>query len=220
MTKFSTCVWLAFIWGALLALSWNDHVEHERDQDKTYQLAESSSDTRPITYVEEPLVFTKPQARVKPTVSRNTAAKSPTQHKLALAITKVYRAVEYETAQRIVELTHQHARKHNLNPMLMIGLIAAESSFNRNAVSPVGAIGYTQVLPKWHQEKIRGRDLRDVRVSIEVGAQVLKDCFDRRGNTKMALACYNGAQRKKDIEEYYTMVMDRKDRITTVMQNI
>jgi len=46
----------------------------------------------------------------------------------------------------------KESKKYNMQPELLFGLIEAESTFNPNAVSPCGAIGYGQIMSstgKW-----------------------------------------------------------------------
>ena len=115
------------------------------------------------------------------------------KEKAAIAITKKYRRVDYETAMRVTSIVYQEARTHGIDPKLMLALVATESSFNPKSLSIAGAKGYTQVIPKWHRDKIKGRDIWNVAVNIEVGVKVLKDCFRRNKTEYSALACYNGA---------------------------
>lgn len=101
------------------------------------------------------------------------------------------------------------SKQHQLDYNLVIGLIAAESSFYNNSTSSVGAVGYMQVWPKWHQDKIAGRDIRNPYVNIEVGIRFLKECIDKRGGIYEGLACYNGASSKASANRYYNAVMAR-----------
>lgn len=115
------------------------------------------------------------------------------KEKAAIAITKKYRRVDYETAMRVTSIVYQEARTHGIDPKLMLALVATESSFNPKSLSVAGAKGYAQVIPKWHRDKIKGRDIWNPAVNIEVGVKVLKECFRRNKTEYSALACYNGA---------------------------
>lgn len=139
---------------------------------------------------------------------------SQEQIKLAKAIDRIYKKVSYSEALSIVKVTYIYARKHSIKPTLALGLIAAESSFNRRARSIHGAIGYMQVVPKWHQDKIKGRNLEDLHVNIQVGMNVLGDCFKKfKGNTNKALGCYNGATQQDKVNQYVNKVNHRKHEI-------
>lgn len=125
-----------------------------------------------------------------------------------------------DEAVRVVRLTHKYSKEFGVDPTLMLGLIGAESSYNKKARSHVGALGYTQVWPKWHQDKIKGRDILDTSVNIEVGTRYLKDCLNRFGSEYKALACYNGALHRNGqvmkvaADSYYSMVKQNQERIT------
>ena len=189
--------WVVIAWVILALVGWMASYKLNRTYTVSYELP-------------------KPQVTIIPTIRYTAPPKPSKTDKLARAISDIYTSVDITKAKQIVKLTEHHASKHNLSPTLVLGLIAAESSFRRTAVSHVGAKGYTQVYPKWHHDKIKGRDLFDTRVSIEVGTRILKDCFDRRKTVKMALACYNGATKPADIEKYYRSVMQRKQQILQV----
>lgn len=110
----------------------------------------------------------------------------------ARAIVRKYNQVSYETAMQVTSLVYYEARTSGLDPKLVLALVATESSFNPNSLSVRGAKGYTQVIPKWHRDKILGRNIWDTKVNIEVGVKILKDCFKRNRTEYSALACYNG----------------------------
>ena len=99
------------------------------------------------------------------------------EDRVAKAVAKLYKTTKYKDTKKVVKLVYKHARKQKIKPMLVIGLIASESGFRRTAVSSHGAIGYTQVLPKYHQDKIAGRDVFDPKVNIEVGIKILSYCI-------------------------------------------
>ncbi len=76
---------------------------------------------------------------------------------------------------------------------LLIGTIAVESQFNPLAKSRHGAKGIMQVVTRYHRDKIRNRNIFDPKVGIEVGTQILAECYARhKGNQHRTLNCYNG----------------------------
>ena len=110
-------------------------------------------------------------------------------------------------ATSIVKHAYVNAFKNEMDPLLILSVIKVESGYRDKAVSPYGARGIAQVVPRWHKDKIKGRSLTNTAVSIEVGSQVLKDCSDKhRGNIRKALGCYSGGGGKK----YYNKVMAQK----------
>ncbi len=101
-------------------------------------------------------------------------------------------------ARRIVDAAIRSAETHQLEPELILAIIAVESMFNERAVSRVGARGLMQVMPGVHSDKVReigGRHaLFDPAKNIYTGAQILSDYLDdQSGNLRRALLRYNGS---------------------------
>mgnify|MGYP003604639448 CR=1 FL=1 len=109
--------------------------------------------------------------------------------KLASGIQKAY-SVDPTTAQRVSPLIIQHSEKYQIDPLLMAALIRQESTYRSNAVSSSGAVGLTQVLPRYWQ-KICGDQLFDENINIHCGSYILGQYFQSAQNWKKALAYYN-----------------------------
>lgn len=85
------------------------------------------------------------------------------------------------------------AKKYNIRPSLLRGLIAQESRFSNKAVSRAGAIGAAQLVPKWNAKYMRQYDIYTQRGNIMAGAAHLRDDLDAAGgNEYEALSRYNG----------------------------
>jgi soluble lytic murein transglycosylase len=69
------------------------------------------------------------------------------------------------------------ARAHRVPPALVKAVIAAESSFDPDAVSRKGAQGLMQLMP--------------TTARVDGGVRYLRDMIDRFGNLSLALAAYN-----------------------------
>lgn len=82
------------------------------------------------------------------------------------------------------------AARHDLEPELLASVIYVESTFNRSARSPVGAVGPAQVMPRIWSRVCRG-DLRDPATNIDCGAQILASYMDACGGQTCGLAHYN-----------------------------
>ena len=125
------------------------------------------------------------------------------------------------TARTIVRNAYVYAYVNGLDPFLVLAVIKQESSFKTRAKSVVGAKGLMQVFPKWHQDKLGGRDPYNQQVSIEVGTQILKDCFTRfPNNKKRSFACYSGGAKnyhvkvskyQREIRLYVTEALKTRD---------
>ena len=82
-----------------------------------------------------------------------------------------------DEADRLEFLTtlHWEAARAGVDPQLLLGLIQVESGFRKYAVSPVGARGYTQVMPFW--VKAIGNpehNLFQLRTNLRYGALILR----------------------------------------------
>jgi len=87
------------------------------------------------------------------------------------------------------------AREHHRDPDLVLALIAVESNFNPNAVSPTGALGLTQIMPVWKTSLGIDRDLRDIDTSIKYGLDILGTYEQMFGSMELALTAYNRGPR-------------------------
>lgn len=109
--------------------------------------------------------------------------------KLSLGIQKAY-AVETNTANRIAPLIITNAQQYQIDPLLLAALIRQESSYRNNVISPAGAVGLTQIMPKYWQNICAG-DLFDEATNIHCGSYVLAKYKQSSGSWKKALAYYN-----------------------------
>ncbi len=110
------------------------------------------------------------------------------------------------------------ARSVGIDPLLVVAVIAVESSFNPFAESHVGAQGLMQVIPRFHMDKIgedAGEDaLFDPALNVRVGTLVIDEGLRRFGSLKAALQYYGGA-RNDATAAYYRRVMAMKQRLVT-----
>jgi soluble lytic murein transglycosylase-like protein len=101
-----------------------------------------------------------------------------------------------DPAERLDLLTrvHQQANKLNLPPELVLSVIEVEHTFDRFAVSRVGAQGLMQVMPFWKDEIGRSDDnLTHTPTNLRYSCHILRFYLDREGhNLDRALAAYNG----------------------------
>jgi soluble lytic murein transglycosylase-like protein len=81
------------------------------------------------------------------------------------------------------------AAKWSVPEDLFLKLIAQESGWDPQAVSPKGAVGLAQLMPDTADHL--GVDINDPEANLEGGARYLKMMFDRFGSWKLALAAYN-----------------------------
>lgn len=81
------------------------------------------------------------------------------------------------------------ARKYKLPPSKFLALVGAESGWDVNAKSPVGALGLTQLMPG--TARSLGVDPTDPLQALEGGARYLRQQLDEFGSMRLALAAYN-----------------------------
>lgn len=102
-----------------------------------------------------------------------------------------------ETLEPVLAAAEEAGRDRGVDPMLIVAVMAVESSFNPRAVSHMGAQGLMQIIPRYHQDKIgkkRGKNaLFDPEFNVHVGTQVLHETITRYGNVQRALQAYNGS---------------------------
>lgn len=94
-----------------------------------------------------------------------------------------------------------HARAADVDPWLVLGLMRQESTYSAIAVSPVGARGAMQIMPRTghlladlaHDPHYSGGDLEDPLKSVSMGIGYLGLLLDRfDGSFPLAVASYNG----------------------------
>ncbi|MCZ0945580.1 MAG: transglycosylase SLT domain-containing protein [Gammaproteobacteria bacterium] len=83
------------------------------------------------------------------------------------------------------------ADRQQLAPELIASLVFTESSFRKRVRSPAGAVGPTQIKPRYWADFCGVRDLSDPERNIHCGAQVLAYLEERCGSMECALASYN-----------------------------
>lgn len=96
---------------------------------------------------------------------------------------------------------HWAARKERIDPWLAFRLVGVESSFRPAAVSPVGAVGLTQVMPstaRWLFPDTDHDDLFDARFNLRVGFRYLRRLMDTYGDPNLALLAYNRGPARVD----------------------
>lgn len=92
--------------------------------------------------------------------------------------------------ERFREVLLEAAARHGVSAALLAAQIMAESNFNPNATSPVGAQGIAQFMPATAQA-YGLRDPFDPEASIDAQATMMGELVSRFGSIELALAAYN-----------------------------
>jgi len=121
---------------------------------------------------------------------------SRAQASVALWLSRRYH-VAPEPVSRLVQEAWNVGALVDLDPTLILAVMAVESSFNPFAQSPVGAQGLMQVMTKVHDDKYEAfggsHAAFDPVTNLRVGVQVLKECIARTGSLEAGLRSYVGA---------------------------
>jgi soluble lytic murein transglycosylase-like protein len=128
--------------------------------------------------------------------------------------------VSTDAIHSLVEMAFSVGREVNLDPLLILAVMAVESRFNPIAESVAGAQGLMQVIPKYHVDKVPETHAEvsflDPGVNVLVGARVLKEYIGRSGgNLQSGLQMYNGAPSDTGAQ-YANKVIAEKDRLRQV----
>jgi soluble lytic murein transglycosylase-like protein len=115
----------------------------------------------------------------------------------------VQRALDHRNVDRFEPLIERHARLQQLDPALVKAVIAVESSFEPEAVSPKGAVGLMQIIPETGERygvvgdarRSVAQKLRDPAVNLGVGTRYLRDLLAMfADDLELALAAYNAGE--------------------------
>ncbi len=141
------------------------------------------------------------------------------QANLAYWLSKKYR-VAPEPLSALVSEAYDVGPSNQIEPTLILAVMAVESGFNPFAQSNVGAQGLMQVMTKVHEQKYQGFGgtlaAFDPVANVRVGVNVLKECINRAGSTEGGLKLYVGAGNLKDDQGYASKVMAENARLQQV----
>lgn len=125
-----------------------------------------------------------------------------------------------EPLSALVAAAYDTGKRIQLEPTLILAVMAVESGFNPFAQSAVGAQGLMQVMTRVHSEKYEnfGGNLAafDPLSNLRVGAQILKECIARAGSVEDGLKSYVGAALLDSDGGYSSKVMAEFNRLQQV----
>lgn len=141
---------------------------------------------------------------------------APANRNVALYLARRYHVAD--DAVRLVVVEAQSAgQQWQVDPLLILAVIAVESSMNPYAQSPVGATGLMQVMPDLHSGKFASLDgnrgALDPVANIHVGSQILADLIRRGGSVERGLQLYVGAGNASDDGGYAGRVLGELGRL-------
>lgn len=115
---------------------------------------------------------------------------------------------QYERATKTIQYSTQYgipaglagkvldaSYREDIDPELAFRLVRLESDFNPHAVSKVGAVGLTQLMPstaRLYQKGVTREQLFNPETNLRVGFRYLRTLLDLyKGNVRLALLAYN-----------------------------
>jgi hypothetical protein len=134
------------------------------------------------------------------------------------------RAEFFATEIPFGQLIHEKSEKYGVDPALVAAVIEQESRFKPRAVSPVGARGLMQLMPRTGRW-MGARNLYDPQENIDAGVKYIKYLDKRfKGDLTLTLAAYNAGEGNveryrgvppfRETRQYVKKVKDNYDRRT------
>ena len=154
-------------------------------------------------------------SRESPSARLTRAERGVVQH-----IARKYR-VNASSVEQYMGYARQSGKTYNVDPYLIMAVMATESSFNPRAQSRVGAQGLMQVHTRMHKKRFKPYGSTDTvwepKVNIQVGSSILSDYLKRYGGSeRRALKAYVGAARMSHDGGYGNKVLRRRDEFVSV----
>jgi hypothetical protein len=143
------------------------------------------------------------------------------QAAVAFWLSKKYR-VAPEPISALVSEAYDIGTRAQLDPTLILAVMAIESGFNPFAQSPVGAQGLMQVMTRVHSDKYQSFGGKfaafDPLSNLRVGVKVLQDCIRIAGSVEGGLKSYVGSANTEDDGGYSAKVMAEHSKLQQVAQ--
>ena len=116
------------------------------------------------------------------------------------------------------QLIRETAARYDLEYALVKAVIKAESSFNRMAISPKGALGLMQLMPT--TARMHGvRNVFQPHENIEGGCRHLRMLHDRyRGNIPLVVAAYNAGEKRVDDARGVPNIAETREYLARVLR--
>jgi hypothetical protein len=146
----------------------------------------------------------------------HVAQPDPREQHVAQYLARRYRVAD-EAVRVLVAAAFEVGREKKLDPLLILSVMAIESSFNPFAQSPVGAQGLMQVMTRVHTERFEPHGgeaaALDPIVNIKVGSSILRELIARGGSVERGLQLYVGAGNLPDDGGYGARVLGERSRL-------
>jgi soluble lytic murein transglycosylase-like protein len=158
------------------------------------------------------------ESRVEPAIGSG----DPRYRALAAHLSQRYK-IAPDAAERVVSGAHIASLRFGIDPLLVLAVIAVESSFNPVAESLAGAKGLMQVVPRYHEDKLEphggSATVLDPMTNILVGSRILDQYIRHSGSLEAGLQRYNGA-RSDPSTRYAQKVLAERARLQRVVDRV
>jgi len=143
-------------------------------------------------------------------------APDPRQKHVVQYLSRRYRVAE-EATRMLVATAFDIGAQTKLDPLLILSVVAIESSLNPFAESSMGAQGLMQVMTRVHANRFEehGGHLAalDPVANMKVGSAILGDLISRGGSVERGLQLYVGAGNLPDDGGYGAKVLGERTRL-------
>ena len=167
------------------------------------------------------LGLTPEPGAIERATAADPAALPQEQANVALWISRKYRVAPEPLAALVAE-AYEIGASVDIDPTLILAVMAIESSFNPFAQSPMGAQGLMQVMTKVHTDKYEhfGGHFAafDPKTNLRVGARVLHEYISRTGSVETGLKWYVGAANLPSDGGYARKVLAEHNRLKQAAQ--
>lgn len=124
---------------------------------------------------------------------------TPEEAEVFLFILRLSNSITPPEARKLAKVIVDECSTYELDPFLILAVIQTESNFTPKAVSPRGAIGLMQVMPKTGEYVAKDRgisykginSLYDPFLNVKLGIHYLSFLADQFDTVENALAAYN-----------------------------
>lgn len=143
-------------------------------------------------------------------------ADDPQQKRVVQYLARRYRVAD-GAVRLLVSTAFQIGREKNLDPLLILSVVAIESSLNPFAESSMGAQGLMQVMTRIHAQRFEPHGgetaALDPIANMKVGSSILHELISRGGSVERGLQLYVGAGNMPDDGGYGVRVLGERARL-------
>ena len=143
-------------------------------------------------------------------------ANDPQQKRVVQYLARRYRVAD-GAVRLLVSTAFQIGREKNLDPLLILSVVAIESSLNPFAESSMGAQGLMQVMTRVHAQRFEPHGgetaALDPIANMRVGSSILHELISRGGSVERGLQLYVGAGNMPDDGGYGVRVLGERARL-------